>query len=593
MRYLAELAEKNFVYEPDEKKYKKVPHDRERRRVNIINLGQLGGAVLFSLKLLGGEVIESIGIFDNDSRRARRYELEMNQSAFEENTGEVQQTEAVDENRIFDCDMILFCAKLAEDMDDIRKYEDRQTMFEYNREEIVRFAGAANDWGFEGTFGIVAESSDMLCAACMGAGISPERIRGFDLGVMASRAEYIIKTEEGLFEKIDPAKMRVFGYLGKDFIFANSLGEFDEELSKEMTRMLQKSAMKIKMTGAAPYICTAVASGTHSVIAFLKEEWHYSTVYLGKPGEKGGFFGIFNRPYESENLIEKEAVPDVLFHMLSAAFERHRALQEGRDPDAEEAARAAEAAEKERIAREKAEKEAEEKSEHAHSQKERAGDTASDYADRLKKQDSLKKKSPFALRKESLENSSEFGYNLATRMKMAEEEQEQLNAAPSEKEQETSSAAAAPETGSQAEAENLQGKEIQNEAPEEQKPLDPIALAKARAAERRKAAQEKADSLASSRFRDEDDVQEHKPIKVFMVTDDPDFAKDDKIMFDQEAFVEASIEEAAKKSAERTVSGTPIVGTGSGDAAAKRLMQARAARLAREEEELREKQKEK
>ena len=44
-------------------------HGRENR-VNLIALGDVGGTVLMGLRLLGGDVISSIGIYDlNEKRR--------------------------------------------------------------------------------------------------------------------------------------------------------------------------------------------------------------------------------------------------------------------------------------------------------------------------------------------------------------------------------------------------------------------------------------------------------------------------------------------------------------------------------------------
>jgi len=51
----------------------------KKKKVNILALGDVGSTLLIGLKLLGGQSIESIGIFDRSDDKVKRWEYEMNQ----------------------------------------------------------------------------------------------------------------------------------------------------------------------------------------------------------------------------------------------------------------------------------------------------------------------------------------------------------------------------------------------------------------------------------------------------------------------------------------------------------------------------------
>ena len=52
---------------------------RERVRVNLLALGDVGSTLLMGLRLLGGDVIDSIGICDVRENVPQRWEMELNQ----------------------------------------------------------------------------------------------------------------------------------------------------------------------------------------------------------------------------------------------------------------------------------------------------------------------------------------------------------------------------------------------------------------------------------------------------------------------------------------------------------------------------------
>ena len=57
-------------------------YEGEKLRVHIAALGDVGATTLMGLKLLGGDVIETIGIIDLDENRMKRYEAECNQICY-------------------------------------------------------------------------------------------------------------------------------------------------------------------------------------------------------------------------------------------------------------------------------------------------------------------------------------------------------------------------------------------------------------------------------------------------------------------------------------------------------------------------------
>ena len=82
---------------------------RERVRVNLLALGDVGSTLLMGLRLLGGDVIDSIGICDVRENVPQRWEMELNQIVSPE--GErLPPVEIVSPEEVFDGDVFLFCA---------------------------------------------------------------------------------------------------------------------------------------------------------------------------------------------------------------------------------------------------------------------------------------------------------------------------------------------------------------------------------------------------------------------------------------------------------------------------------------------------
>ena len=111
MRYLSELIDKRRKAVSSEGSVLLDDRDRIRKdnRVNLLALGDVGGIVLLGLRLLGGDTLSEIGIYDLNESLMRRYEREINQVFFPDGR-KLPQVRILEEHELFDCDMFVFCA---------------------------------------------------------------------------------------------------------------------------------------------------------------------------------------------------------------------------------------------------------------------------------------------------------------------------------------------------------------------------------------------------------------------------------------------------------------------------------------------------
>lgn len=83
-------------------------YEGEKLRVHIAALGDVGATTLMGLKLLGGDVIETIGIIDLDENRMKRYEAECNQICYPWAYDVLPKVVFLKEDELFDCDVFIF-----------------------------------------------------------------------------------------------------------------------------------------------------------------------------------------------------------------------------------------------------------------------------------------------------------------------------------------------------------------------------------------------------------------------------------------------------------------------------------------------------
>ena len=316
---------------------KSLPHaEGHGARVHILALGDVGATLLLGLKVLGAGTIDTIGIYDVNPNVLERYEREMNQMgwAFEESEAEDEGTAVLPEvvilkeEELFDCDLFLFCASKAIPAIGV-KGDVRMMQFDANRKIVEHFASMAGAADYKGIFGVVSDPVDPLCkAALLASGLEPGQIRGFGLGVMNRRAVYYARKDERLTSY--PTEGRAFGPHGGDLVIANSIENYDDELSRHLTRLTVEANLEVRELGFKPYLAPAISSGAMSVLRALRGQWHYSSVYLGEPVRQaedgtrtaqGAFLGVKNRidgmTLEYEDLL----LPQPLYERIKHAYD--------------------------------------------------------------------------------------------------------------------------------------------------------------------------------------------------------------------------------------------------------------------------------
>lgn len=291
---------------------REVQRTPQKKRIHILALGDVGATLLLGLKLLGGDAVSTIGIYDARDGFAARYEQEMNQITEPFCYDALPIVEAVTKDTLFNCDMFLFCASAGVPAVGAAVEDVRMAQLAGNLRILKEYARMARDARFAGIFGVVSDPVDILCRYAFlesnrteagqydHLGLLAEQIRGYGLGVMNARAAYHAGKEARFSSFLSEG--RAYGPHGQGLVIANSIERYDDALSKELTSKTIEANLAVRALGFKPYIAPAISSGALSVLATLRGEWHYSAVALG-----GVYFGCRNRqtPYG----LETEALP--------------------------------------------------------------------------------------------------------------------------------------------------------------------------------------------------------------------------------------------------------------------------------------------
>ncbi|MCI8423493.1 MAG: lactate dehydrogenase [Lawsonibacter sp.] len=297
-----------------------------KKRVNLLAIGDVGSTLLTGLKLLGGDVIDSIGICDLSEQITARWEFEMGQISLPWDYGAFPEVEVVSPENLFDCDMFVFVASkgippVGSQVKDVRMYQ-----FENNAKIVAHYARLAREKRFQGLWCAVSDPVDPLAKTAYlesnrdgngvwdGRGLRPEQVQGFGLGVMNARAAYFAKRDSRLASFLTEG--RSFGPHGTGLWIANSIEHYDEEISRELTHLTVTANLKMREIGFKPYVAPALSSGALSLLLTLRGAWHCGSVFLD-----GVYMGVKNRftpaGVETELL---PCLPDPLFaHIREAA----------------------------------------------------------------------------------------------------------------------------------------------------------------------------------------------------------------------------------------------------------------------------------
>ena len=293
----------------------------DKKRVHLLAVGDVGGTLLTALKLLGGDVVDTVGIRDLNENTVKRWETEMGQIAWPWDYDALPRVEAVTDETLFDCDVFIFAATKAIPPVGSGIRDVRMAQLEANRPLVEGFARRAREAGFGGLFMVLSDPVDPLCKAAWqasnrnengewdGMGLLPEQVQGFGLGVMNARAAYYAK-EDARFASF-LTEGRSFGPHGRGLVIANSIEHYDDALSRELTEKVETANLRIRELGFKPYVAPAVSSGAMQLLLTLRGRWHCSSVCLG-----GIWFGVKNRFTAFGGETESLPLPDALFRRL-------------------------------------------------------------------------------------------------------------------------------------------------------------------------------------------------------------------------------------------------------------------------------------
>ena len=292
------------------------PSRKSLYRVHLLALGDVGSTLATGLRLMGGDVISALGICDLREGVPQRWEFELNQI---QGPGEKRfpPVEIVDVDHILDCDVFLFCASRFVPDTAVKSGDVRMAQYELNRPLAASYGRMAREKGFQGMFCVVSDPVDQLCRAVLTEssrneagemderGLRPGQIRGFGLGVMNARAMYFARKDRRFASYLTEG--RAFGPHGEGLIIANSIERYDDALSRELTELTKRANLHMRELGYKPYVAPALSSGALSLLACLRGEWQYSSVYLG-----GVYFGVKNRLTEGGCEVEQLDIPELL-----------------------------------------------------------------------------------------------------------------------------------------------------------------------------------------------------------------------------------------------------------------------------------------
>lgn len=297
---------------------------KDKKRVHVLAIGDVGSTLLTGLHLLGGDCISSIGICDISDKVTARWEFEENQIAYPWAYDALPEIDIVQPEDLFKCDVFVFVASkgippVGSQVKDVRMYQ-----FENNSRIVAIYAKQARRENFKGLFAVVSDPVDPLAKTAWlesnkdengvfdNKGLRPEQVQGFGLGVMNARAAYYAKRDERFSQFLTEG--RSFGPHGQDLVVADSIENYNDELSKELTHLTVTANLHMRAIGFKPFIAPAYSSGAISLILLMRGEWHCGSVFLG-----GIFMGVKNR-YTAHGLeTEVLPLPEALYERIVTA----------------------------------------------------------------------------------------------------------------------------------------------------------------------------------------------------------------------------------------------------------------------------------
>ena len=303
-------------------------HSSDKKwKVNLVALGDVGSTLLIGLRLLGGDCIKEIGIYDRNYNRLRRWEYELNQIRRPFDEESFPPIHSIDKEQLFDCDMFLFCASKGIPPVGSKVEDVRMAQLNSNSEIIKDYAIMAKHDNFKGIFAVISDPVDLLCKVAFlesnkdenndydFKGLASNQIIGYGLGVMNGRACFYAEKSKSTIHYLKEG--RVFGPHGEGLIVADSIDNYDEELSEYLTDKTINANIEMRNLGFKPYIAPSLSSGALSIIATIEGNWFYGSSYMG-----GVYMGSKCRLSNNQIEVEQLRIPPRLFNKINRTYEK-------------------------------------------------------------------------------------------------------------------------------------------------------------------------------------------------------------------------------------------------------------------------------
>lgn len=297
----------------------------DKWRINIIGLGDVGGTLVAGLRLMGGDYVSRVGIYDVEENRIKRWHYEAAQILSPDESAVHPEIHPLKKEELFDCEIFAFCVSVGVPEVGKEPEDVRIAQFEGNAKILKQYVKMARDKNYNGLFIVVSDPVDMLCKVAFNEsnkdengimdfrGLAPEQIRGYGLGVMHGRAAYFAE-EKSASQYLKEG--RIFGPHGEGVVVADSISNYNEELSDYLTIRTKKANLDVRGFGFKPFVAPALGSGTLAFIETIKREWHYSATFMG-----GVFIGAKNRLLPSGVELETYDFPEKLYSKLQNTYD--------------------------------------------------------------------------------------------------------------------------------------------------------------------------------------------------------------------------------------------------------------------------------
>lgn len=295
--------------------------------INLVALGDVGSTLLIGLRLLGGKHINKIGIYDRNINRLKRWEYELNQIRHPTVLESFPPIIPISKDELFNSDMFIFCASKQVPPINSNIGDVRMAQFESNSKIIREYAIMARNENFKGYFAVVSDPVDLLCKVAFlesnrdknsnydFKGLASNQIIGYGLGVMNARASFYAEKSKNTLHYLKEG--RVFGPHGENLIVADSIANYDEELSEHLTQKTINSNKEIRSFGFKPYVAPSLSSGALSIVETIKGNWFYGSTYMG-----GAYMGSRCRLSKGQLDLEQLQLPDKLQKRIRKTYER-------------------------------------------------------------------------------------------------------------------------------------------------------------------------------------------------------------------------------------------------------------------------------